>query len=262
MNCSFCPGTTRPKRRMTPDEFSFVIEKLRPYTDYIYLHIMGEPLTHPDLSEIIRRGTSLGFKIAITTNGTLLDKRVDELTKSGLYKLNISLHSFEEGDKERQSDYIRRVAAAADVTSRAGILTVLRLWNEGCDEGRNTDTVSILREIFTDSWVLGARGARIRPKLHLEYGERFDWPDLGVDELGDRVFCHGLGDHFGVLSDGRVVPCCLDREGAITLGNIFEDDVESILTSPHATAIRTGFQSKCAVEELCKKCSYARRFKL
>jgi radical SAM protein with 4Fe4S-binding SPASM domain len=122
--------------------------------------------------------------------------------------------------------------------------------------------VSILREIFTDSWVLGARGARIRPKLHLEYGERFDWPDLGVDELGDRVFCHGLGDHFGVLSDGRVVPCCLDREGVIELGNAYTDDLGAALSSQRAENMREGFKCKRATEELCRKCGYARRFKV
>ena len=71
-NCSFCPGTVRDKRRMTMEEFQRIIEQLQGVTEYIYLHVMGEPLTHPLLSDFIRCAKEKGFKVAITTNGTLL----------------------------------------------------------------------------------------------------------------------------------------------------------------------------------------------
>ena len=109
---------------------------------------------------------------------------------------------------------------------------------------------------------MGARGARIRHRLHLEEGERFDWPDMAAPDLGDKVFCHGLGDHFGILSDGTVIPCCLDREGAIALGNVFESDICDILSSGRAVAMCEGFSKKRASEELCRRCGYARRFKI
>ena len=140
---------------------------------------------------------------------------------------------------------------------------MLRLWNRGYDEGRNIDTLAILRERFVDGeWREGANGARIRHRLHLEYGDRFEWPDVECDELGEQVFCHGLGDHFGILVDGRVVPCCLDREAAIELGNVYDSDLNDILTSERAEAMREGFRCKRATEELCRKCGYARRFKI
>ena len=98
--------------------------------------------------------------------------------------------------------------------------------------------------------------------MHLEYGDRFDWPDTEKDELGDQVFCHGLGDHFGILVDGRVIPCCLDREAAIELGNVYESSLDTILRSERAERMREGFRCKRATEELCRKCGYARRFKV
>ena len=262
-NCSFCPGTKREKRRMTKEEFALILDKLDGITKYVYLHVMGEPLTHPELCTFISMASARGFKCAITTNGTLLPKRGGELLSSEVYKVNISVHSFESGAREDYLAYINSCIDFADESSKKGILTVLRLWNRGYDEGRNIDTLAMLKERFVDGeWKEGANGIRIRHRLHLEYGDRFDWPDTEKDELGDQVFCHGLGDHFGILVDGRVIPCCLDREAAIELGNVYESSLDTILRSERAERMRKGFRCKRATEELCRKCGYARRFKV
>ena len=268
-NCSFCPGTVRPLRRMSLLEFDTVTNRLQGVTEYLYYHVMGEPLTHPDLPHFIRLATAKGFKSAITTNGTLLPARGQELIDAGVYKVNISVHSFEDGDDgESHGKYLDGILDFADEASRQGVLTVLRLWNlDGHGEalgGNNDRTLDYLRARFPDGedtpWKFSPRGARIRDKLHLEYGDRFEWPDQTAEDRGNAVFCYGLKDHFAILCDGRVVPCCLDREGGITLGNVFDTPVEEILTSPRAEAMRAGFQRRCATEELCRRCGYARRF--
>ena len=260
-NCTFCPGTTREPKRMTVAEFSHIARELKPLTDYMYLHVMGEPLTHPELPELIRYATSLGFKCAVTTNGTLLKNRGDELISSGVYKVNISVHSFEEGEDEAYLRYIGELLEFADKASAAGVLTVLRLWNKGFDDGRNDRTLALMRDKFPDAeWREGSRGFRIRHKLHLEWGDRFTWPDMSCDEGDASVFCYGLSDHFGILCDGTVIPCCLDREGVINLGNIHKTPIEEILSSERATRILEGFKCRKANEELCRKCGYARRF--
>lgn len=259
-SCSFCPGTNRPSKFLSMEEFQYIIGKLKGITEYLYLHVMGEPLVHPDLAAFIRYATDNGFHVVLTTNGTLLKKRKEELLSSGVYKINISLHSFEENDKGGQEAYITDAISFADEASSAGILVILRLWNEGTDEGRNDWTLELLKQRFKEAWTADARGARIRPKLHLEYGKRFEWPDTEAKDYGNEVFCYGLKDHFAVLSDGTVIPCCLDREGVIALGNIFENSIEEILTSNRAMQIAEGFKHREAVEDLCKKCGYARRF--
>ena len=243
------------------EEFQTIVEKLKGVTKYLYLHVMGEPLTHPRLPEFIRYATQEGFLVSITTNGTLLKKYGEKLLQSGVYKINISIHSFEEGSNEEYQNYIFSCMEFADKASKAGILTVLRLWNKGYDEGRNINTLAMLQDYFADDeWKEGSRGSRIRNKLHLEYGERFEWPDIEKEEKGTEVYCYGLKDHFAVLSNGSVIPCCLDREGEITLGNIFTDDLSEILMSDRAERMRQGFQCRKATEELCRKCGYARRF--
>ena len=268
MHCSFCHGTKREPRIMSLGEFARIVGSLRGVTEYLYLHVLGEPLSHPMLPTFIEYAVKNGFKVAITTNGTLLRDKGEDLIRAGAYKVNISLHSFEkEGSPELQRKYVESCIDFADKASKSGVLCVLRLWNKTElhspeIEELNSYTLTLLREHFNTEWTLGTRGARIRDKLHLEYGERFEWPDAQSADLGERVFCHGLSDHFGILSNGTVIPCCLDADGEIALGNIFEEDIRAILSSERALAIKNGFAKKIATEELCRRCPYARRFKI
>lgn len=258
MNCSFCHGHSRKAGRMSADEFTRVLDKLDGQTKYIYYHLMGEPLTHPQLPEFIRLATGKGFRSVITTNGTLLKKRGAELIAAAPHKVSVSLHSFEGGaDHEK---YLAEVADFAEAASRTGIIVVLRMWNRGYDEGRNDVVFDFLRARIEGEWAENTRGIRIHDKLHVEWGDRFEWPDKDAQVQGSEVFCYGLRDHFGILCDGSVVPCCLDSEGVITLGNIFNEEISDILNSPRARAMVQGFECRSASEELCRRCGYAQRF--
>lgn len=268
MNCSFCHGHSRPARKMTVEKFDAVLKKLDGVTKYLYFHLMGEPLTHPDLPEFIKMAADKGFKPMITTNGTLLSRRgfellavCDENTKKPhLHKINISLHSFEGDNSEKYQKYLSEISDFAKKASAAGVIVVLRLWNKGFDGGNNDIALDFLRKNIEGEWAENTRGLRIREKLFLEYGDRFEWPDREAQSFGDEVTCYGLRDHFGILSDGTVVPCCLDSDGIITLGNIFEAEISDILGSNRAVAMRKGFECRRATEELCRRCQYAQRF--
>ena len=260
MNCSFCHGHSRPAKRMEWEAFLRVLEQLSGRTEYIYFHLMGEPLTHPELPRFLEMGKQRGFHTMLTTNGTLLSKRGEELIAAGVHKVSISVHSFEGDDEAAHRRYVQEVAAFADKASAAGIIICLRLWNKGHDEGRNDLTQEYLQAYFTEPWAVNTRGYRIRDRLFLEWGDRFDWPDLAAPDLGESVTCHGLRDQFGILCDGTVVPCCLDSEGAIALGNIFQQPLGEILDSPRAKAMVHGFSCRKATEHLCRRWGYARRF--
>jgi radical SAM protein with 4Fe4S-binding SPASM domain len=260
MNCSFCHGHNRTPRQMTEGEYAHLLEQLAGKTQYIYHHLMGEPLVHPLLPRFIEMACEAGFHPMLTTNGTLLDSRGDALLGKGLHKVNISLHSFEGDQQDVHRHYIQKVAKFAHKANQAGILISLRLWNNGCDDGRNHITLQCLQEYLPGQWTENTRGFRIRDRLFLEWDDRFVWPDQNASDGGNHVFCHGLGDHFGILCDGTVVPCCLDSDGVISLGNVFQEDLSDILNSPRAKAIADGFRQRKAVEGLCRRCGYARKF--
>ena len=260
MNCSFCHGHKRAPRRMSFDEFNLILNKIQGQTKFIYYHLMGEPLTHPLLPDFIKSAGEKGYKSIITTNGTLLNKRGDELLNAGIHKINISIHSFENGSYENHCEYIENIAVFSEKAADNGIIVVFRLWNKGVDDDKNDITLSLLKHNISGDWVENTRGLKIRDKIFLEWGERFEWPDKEAKIKGNKYFCYGLKDQFGILCDGTVVPCCLDSDGIINLGNIFNNDIEFILKSKRATNIVEGFKCGKASEELCKRCGYAQRF--
>lgn len=260
LRCSFCHGHKREARFMTEEEFSQILDALEGKIRYLYYHLMGEPLLHPQLPTFLEMAKSRGFTSVITTNGTLLSRRGEELIRAGVHKVSVSLHSFEEGSEEAFSRYLSETCDFADTASKAGVIVVFRLWNRGVDGGRNERILDFLRRRFDGEWAENTKGLRIREKLHIEWGERFSWPDRDAPDSGDGVFCYGLSDHFGILADGSVVPCCLDSEGEITLGNLHDTPLDEILSSPRAAAMKDGFAKKCATEALCRRCGYAKRF--
>lgn len=260
MNCSFCHGHKRPPKRMNTEEFTGILEKLTDQTEYLYYHLMGEPLIHPQLCEFIKLAGEHGYKSIITTSGTLLKKRGEELLSAGVHKVNISLHSFESGSEDDYKQYICDMADFALKAEEKGTIVIFRLWNQGFDQGKNQVAHDLLKERITGDWVESPRGIRIRSKIYLVGGERFEWPDSEAEVKGNTFYCYGLKDQFGILVDGTVVPCCLDSDGVINLGNIFGQDIESILNSPRALNLVEGFKAGVATEDLCKRCGYAQRF--
>ncbi len=260
MHCSFCHGHSRAPKQMSLDEFTYILDKLTGHTQYIYYHLMGEPLTHPLLPAFLKLANDRGYKSIITTNGTLLHKRQNELLGAGLHKVNISLHSFENGNDDSHCKYITELADFAKNAANQNTIVVFRLWNKGYDSGKNEAALSILRHNISGEWVENTRGIKVRDRIFIEYGDRFEWPDSNADIKGERFYCYGLKDQFGILVDGTVVPCCLDSDGVIDLGNIFTKDIKSILNSKRSTDIVEGFKCGKASEELCKRCGYAQRF--
>ena len=231
LRCSFCPGTRRPPRTMSPAEFRLLAEKLRPATRYLYLHLMGEPLLHPELPALLAIAGELNFLVNITTNGTLLPQAGEALLAApAVRKVSISLHSLEANDSRVFSAYLGSCISFAKRAAAAGKLTGLRLWNlDGSLPGQNDLNAPMLEELhraFPGEWPPVREGHKIAERTYLEFGERFEWPDLSAGEREGDAFCYGLRDQFGVLCDGTVVPCCLDHEGDLALGNLFTQPLE------------------------------------
>lgn len=257
MACSFCHGTARKPRMMSAAEFEAITEAVRGRAEYLYFHLMGEPLLHPELPGFIVSAAGKGFRPVVTTNGTLLAERKEELLSTPLYKINISLHSAEANAGVRQAEYLENCIRFAQPAAAGGILTVFRLWNKGGQEENNDAILEVLREAYPQKWGKTRSGFRLADRTFLEFGERFEWPDTGAGEYGEELFCWALRDQIGILCDGSVVPCCLDADGEMTLGNLFRGDLDTILSSERARRIFDGFSAHRAVEELCRKCGYA-----
>ena len=271
LRCSFCHKTKREPRQMTRAEFSSVLRALSGKCKYIYLHLLGEPLLHPELNELLTIAEDMGQRVCITTNGTLLSSRGQIITehKGAVHKVSISLHA-PEGNSDsvgdmRLENYLDTAIAFAKSCAEAGIYVVFRLWNldsaEGLGKNENNGCIeNRLKESFPEEWQKRPRGYRLAKNIFLEYDGLFTWPAESRAEPREAGFCHGLSQQIGILADGSVVPCCLDSDGDIILGNIFKESIEDILSSERARKMAEGFKRGAMIEPLCQSCTYSKRF--
>ena len=265
LQCSFCHGTRRAGHMLTAEEFETLTDRLAGRVKFLYFHLMGEPLLHPLFPQFVRRAWEKGFYPILTTNGSLLRKRGAELLADLPYKISISLHAPAANAAFADPAYFDTCIDFAKQAAAKGCITVLRLWNIGGEgEEQNDGILQKLHAAFPGEWPPSHReSVRLsRDKVFLEWGEHFDWPDRNAPEAPAEaeIFCHALRDQFGVHCDGTVVPCCLDAEGDLALGNLFTHTLEEILNTPRAKAIYEGFTNRRACETLCRRCGYVRRF--
>lgn len=263
LSCTFCHGTKREKGFMSREDFDLLTDRLAGRVKYLYFHLMGEPLLHPLLPEFIALAKDKGFLPMLTTNGTLLKKREGELLSCLPYKISISVHAPGANPVFEDPDYLESCISFAGKASLGGCITVLRLWNlDSGREGENGGIISALEKHFPRPWqdIRGGESVKLGERLFIEWGREFAWPDMSLDEFSGEVFCYGLRDQIGIHVSGNVVPCCLDAEGDIVLGNLFDSEFDDILNSKRARDIYAGFGKRQATEPLCKRCGYAKRF--
>ena len=265
--CDFCPPTLRRGEFLSLERFSFILDRIQGFGTHLYFHLKGEPLLHPLLKDFLALAGVRGFKVTLTTNGTLVHKTSEVLLDSpGLKQLNISLHSHLKSNN--LLSYWHSLEFFLDRHREAPKFPVsLRLWSRigGKLPAQTKDFWSLLagRYPALGPWKDGAnwdKGIKLGERVYLNQEEEFTWPSLSLPQKNNRGFCHGLRNQIGILVDGRVVPCCLDGEGIITLGNLLDQNLGEILQSPRAQALYQGFTQRSLVEPLCRTCGFRERF--
>lgn len=267
--CSFCPPKTQGVKTMDLFFFEKVLQELHPFTKTLAFHLMGDPLTLSNLVSYLDLAQQYGFEVELTTSGYYLAKTAPEvLFHKAVRQLNISLNSYNKNSSNLSFDaYMEGVFLACEskLANYPKPFINLRLWNldeELSEDIYNQKLFEKLEHFFQTKIEInqGVKSFRLASKILLNFDSYFEWPTLkNVDE--SHGFCYGLQSHIGILADGRVVPCCLDGEGVMELGNLHEKPLSEMLSSQRAEAIVTGFAKGIAVEELCRKCTYKERFK-
>ncbi len=273
LNCEFCPTSERTGVFMSLLQVEQVFIAIKPFADYVYLHVKGEPLLHPKIDEILDLAALHEIKVNITTTGTLLNKVGHKLLeKSALRQINFSLHSYNQNlaafSKIPYFETIFNFANRLQLSSET--IISYRLWNlhgiyqPELQQAKNKIVLSEIEKAYNllpiEEKYNPGKGIKIRERLYLNFEPQFEWPSMQNTTESETGFCHALRTHAGILADGTVVPCCLDGEGVMNLGNIFEKPFSEIISDRRATAIYNGFSSGTAIEPLCKKCSFKEKF--
>lgn len=269
--CGFCPKTRRSPEFISPAFFKKILGEIKNHTSHLYFHVMGEPLLHPNIGDFLDFCGENGIVVNLSTNGRAIKAKGGGLLgKPALRQVNFSLHAFEAG-KRRSSlkeylgdifDFIR------EGRKNSKTLFCLRLWNYGGgggSAGKNRYILEHIRDEFKYAGEIEKKCAlnnriTIAPNIFLNQAEKFEWPGLDSPGSTETGFCLGLREQAAILVDGTVVPCCLDRDGIMELGNIKNASFKSIIESERAVKIYDGFSRNRAVEELCRKCGYKERF--
>lgn len=262
LNCSFCLNNKREKKFMSVSDFNNIIKEIKPYTDYVYLHVKGEPLLNPNLDIFLDICDNNKIKVNITTNGTLLKKNFDILKKHKcLRQINVSMHSENEVDDYFDDVFMVCKNLASDV------YISYRLWTLN-DLVLDDKSKVVIDEIISEyklspelvEKVYKEKQIKICENTYINKDNLFDWPNLNNKHNSDG-YCHGAIDHLAILVDGTVVPCCLDGEGIVDLGNILSTAFVDILDGERFLKMRESFKNNLCSEDLCRKCKFKDRFR-
>ena len=272
LSCSFCPTKELPSKEMDLDFFESIVMQAKIYTNEIACHVVGDPLTLSNLSAYLDILHRHGLKAMLTTSGYFLKKHsYDTLFHPCVKQINISLNSFNKNDTSLTFEqYINPVLALceAKLEREEELFINLRVWNldEMMSERAFNETLfEKISSTFDTKLSLNSiykerpKSIRLASKVLVHFDNYFEWPSLNNKIYGDGT-CQGLQSHVAILASGKVVPCCLDCDGIIELGDLHEDTLDEILTSKRAVNMLEGFKEGKAIEELCQKCSYKDRF--
>lgn len=250
LSCPFCIKNKRKKEYMTFNEFKIILNKLNGYTKYLYLHVLGEPLTHSNINEFINYASSK-YKINITTNGYLIENIKNN---KNIRQLNISLQSYNELYNITLEDYMNKIFDVVDVLKEYTYISY-RIWVKN---KYTKDIINMINQKYNSNLEINnlKNNTTITNNIFISTNQEFIWPDLNNDYYNEIGKCYALKDHIGILVDGKVVPCCLDSIGNIELGNIYKDDLKDIINSDRYKNMLNGFKNNKKIEELCKHCKY------
>ena len=287
LRCSFCPssdcrdeaGSGKSHNFMSSTLFKQCIAgAVEAGIENVYLHVLGEPTLHPGFALFLKEIKTARLSLTLVTNGTTIARTAHHILNSpAVRQVNFSTHAYAElppdearGHLENVLDFCRIALAA-----RPDMYVNLRLWNVGDTAAGdwNSFAISRINETFGTQVTPGNFCSRhksfpIAGRLYLHEDSRFEWPGMSkVTEPAEVTAskypagtCHALDTHAAILHDGRVVACCLDYSGQITLGNIADQSLPEILGSPTARNLREGFEKHELRHPFCQKCGFCKRF--
>ena len=247
LKCPFCIQNNRDFKFISVNDYQTILYKLKDYTKYLYLHVSGEPLLHSNINELINIG-SKDFYINITTNGYLINKIINN---HNIRQINISLHSFHPSNCITLNTYLDNIINAINNLANDTYFS-LRFW---VNNPYTNDIIKYLENYFNKKIEL-VDGFKIIDNVFISINKEFIWPSLDNKYYKEFGTCYALKDHLGILSNGDVIPCCLDVNGVIKLGNIYNDNLDSIINSERYQHMLNGFKNNIKCEELCKHCNF------
>ena len=290
--CAWCvhPRLKRPKRHIGWDLACEALRQIREHeiARNLYLNFIGEPLLYPRLFELVQRARRLGLPVHLITNGSLLDReRLEAIGAAGLASIKVSHVGSADGSvpppEAASAGLTGLIRALRGTNTRVGVVlmtslpdlprgipglrtlctaaeldrTVARVHALASQAVEVTPLEEVRRRLTDIDWRWWNAAIALNQTLFLEIRPMLDWGNaLGPAGLVPATHgsCGALRDKVGILESGDVVPCCVDYEGEMTLGNLRERPLVEILESPLARRLRESFARQEVVLPKCATC--------
>lgn len=253
LNCPFCTNE-KGNNYLSLEDIKSYLPQIKEYTDNIYLHVLGEPLLHPNINEIFEEAEKNNLNINIVTNGILLNK--DILMYKSLRKLSISIHSINNIliDKRYYETLLDIIKDNNDKYIE------LRFYDEDNLSETNKDFLNKLKEDYPFEKTDRHNSYRLKNNVYVLFNELFKWPNIEDEIINKKGYCHGSIDQIAILSNKDVTICCLDPKAYNKIGNLKNNTLKEILDSKKYLDIKNNMKNHIISCELCKRCTYRSRF--
>lgn len=247
LRCGMCPmngvasAAIRKKGFMPFLMFKDIIDQT-PGIKRVSLNNWGESLLHPDIVKMIGYAKKKGVeKVLLCTNGTMLDAGLSRsILAAGLDTLEVSIDGLQDSyERVRGFNYQDLLARVDDfIWQRNNGYPGCELGVVMVDNGAPQEEINEFKKL----WMGKAGYVKIQPCLGRKTRVK-PCPELWGSTMGRLV----------VLWDGTVVPCCADHDGALSVGNVAEENLASIWNGPrlnqmreeHASGRFSGFCATC-----------------
>jgi len=258
---------------MSLERFDDINAQLKPFTKELAYHIVGDPLVLSNLNEYLNISKKHELKVNITTTANnISSKYYEALMNETIKQINFSINSYNANSHKKSLDeYLNPILDFIEFAQnlKHEYFINLRIWNLDDTKSAKEFNKAVFEKVnqrfdsninIDEVYENRPKNIKVARKVFFNFDEYFNWPSLENDFVSDKGFCYGLDSHFGILTSGEVVPCCLDQNACINLGNTNDSQLVDILNSKRVKDIQNGFKKGIVVEELCQKCDYRTRF--
>lgn len=256
LDCPFCTNN-KGNNFLDINNIDNYLDQIKSYCNYIYLHILGEPLLHPNFNEILELLDKKDMYLQLVTNGTLLSKYPVILNHKCLRKLSISIHSI--NNININDDYFEYINYLIENNHNKNI--ELRFY----DKDNLSDTLikylNNLEAKYNFKYTSKNNSFNLLDNIYIYFEELFNWPNINDEIISDNGYCHGAIDMLGINSNSDVTICCLDPYAYNRIGNLKENTLKEIIESDRYKEIVNGFKNRKVICDLCQRCTYRLRFK-
>ncbi len=280
LRCPECPSGlrsfTRPTGMLSASLFRRTIDALSPTLTYLTFYFQGEPYLHPNFLDMVEYASSKKIYTATSTNGHFLKPdQARHTVASGLDRLIISMdgttqETYESyrigGDLEKVIDGARNMVAAKRELKSKSPHIVFQFLVVRPNEHQIADVYRLAKEIGVDQVVLKSaqiydykNGSPLIPSIS-EYA-RYEKNKDGQYQIKNELLnhCWKMWHSCVITWDGKVLPCCFDKDGKYEMGDLQKESFEQIWYGKPYQRFREQLLISRSEIEICKNCTEGTR---